>query len=89
MIKALLKAIKLAEKVLADLCLKPGMTEKQVASHITHHLKHLKSKPAFRIIVASGKRAALPHGFATNKKIRLGELVVVDLAQCIMAICRI
>lgn len=33
---------------------------------------------AFETIVASGQRGAMPHGSATGKRIKKGELVVVD-----------
>ena len=35
--------------------------------------------PSFEIIVASGERGALPHGIASDKKIKKGELVIVDM----------
>lgn len=38
---------------------------------------------AFDTIVASGERGALPHGKASDKKIRKGELVVVDMG-CVL-----
>ncbi len=36
------------------------------------------SGTAFDTIVASGERSALPHGTATSKKIKKGELVILD-----------
>jgi Xaa-Pro aminopeptidase len=71
-------AVRIADAVLADLNINAGQTEQEVASQIKNLLKSFKARPAFRIIVASGKRAALPHGFATNKRIRKGDLVVID-----------
>ena len=37
------------------------------------------SGASFDIIVASGARGALPHGIAGGKKIKKGELVIVDM----------
>ena len=34
---------------------------------------------AFDTIIASGSRGALPHGKASEKKIKKGELIVVDM----------
>lgn len=61
------------------LLVQPGMTEKQVERMIR---KLLRKKGAqghsFRIIVASGKRSSMPHGYATNKKIRKNDIVMLD-----------
>jgi Xaa-Pro aminopeptidase len=76
--KAQAKAIWIARKVFSQLKIEAGQREKEVADQIKSALKNFGSKPSFRIIVASGKRAAIPHGFATNKKIKRGELVVID-----------
>lgn len=54
------------------------MTEKEVARQITFLLRQYKSRPSFRILVGSGKRSAIPHCFAAGKKIKRGELVVID-----------
>ncbi|OGC24992.1 hypothetical protein A2291_01590 [candidate division WOR-1 bacterium RIFOXYB2_FULL_42_35] len=78
MSKSQLKAVRIAESILASLKVSAGMKEVEVAQYIKDALNNYKSKPAFRIIVASGKRSALPHGFATNKVIKNGDLVVVD-----------
>ncbi|MBU1027247.1 MAG: aminopeptidase P family protein [Candidatus Margulisbacteria bacterium] len=72
------KAISIAKRVFNLLKVKPGQRETEVASHIKALLKKFGARPAFRVIVASGKRSALPHGFATNKIIKQGELVVID-----------
>lgn len=57
----------------------PGISEKQVADYIKKRLKTLGAqKPSFRIIVASGKRSVMLHGWASKKKIKKGELVMVD-----------
>lgn len=54
------------------------MKESDVAGQIKLQLKRFHAKPAFKTIVASGIRAALPHGWATSKRIREGELIVID-----------
>jgi len=73
-----LKAVKLTKRIFRNLQIHEGQTEKEVADRIKSQLSRFGAHPAFRIIVASGKRSAKPHGFATNKKIGKGELVVVD-----------
>ncbi|MFH1826287.1 MAG: M24 family metallopeptidase [bacterium] len=72
------KAVQITKKTLKQLVIKPGLTEKQVAGQIKSILAKHKAKPSFKTIVASGKRSALIHGFASNKRIKQGELVMVD-----------
>ena len=59
--------------------IEPGKTEKEVALELEFFMKRKGGeKNAFDFIVASGKRGALPHGAASNKKIKKGELVTID-----------
>lgn len=78
---ALTKSAKLAvtgfEKLLPDI--KPGVSERWVANQLDCIMKTLgASGSSFETIVASGYRSALPHGAASDKVIRSGELVTVD-----------
>ncbi len=58
---------------------KPGMSENQFALALETRMRELgSSKAAFDTIVASGPRGALPHGVASDKKMKKGELVTVD-----------
>ena len=64
--------------VLADLV--PGLPEALVAQQVEAGLRRAGfSRAAFDTIVASGPRAALPHGRASDRIIGVGELVVLDL----------
>jgi len=59
--------------------IKPGVTEREVAAEISYMTKKFGGeRDAFNVIVASGERSALPHGVATDKKIKKGELVTLD-----------
>ena len=59
--------------------IKPGKTEIEIKTMLEiAMLKHGADKIAFDTIVASGWRGALPHGVASHKKIRAGELVTID-----------
>lgn len=74
------RAIKIAEEVFREIKLSPGMTEKEVARFIRKELKEKGAeREAFRIIIASGIRSAKPHAFATNKRLRPGEIVKIDM----------
>ena len=59
--------------------IKPGACEREVALALEFSLKKRGGEEkAFDFIVASGFRGALPHGIASDKTIRAGELVTVD-----------
>lgn len=59
--------------------IKDGAVERDVAIAMEFGMKKIGAeKASFDIIVASGKRAALPHGRASMKKIKKGEAIVVD-----------
>ena len=80
-IDALRGAVGLVEKSLEDVMgsIRPGTTEWEVAVELEHRFKLSGSeKNSFDFIVASGKRGALPHGIATDKKVRKGEMVTID-----------
>ena len=63
--------------VIADL--RPGQREQDVAQAIEAGLRRAGfSRPAFDTIVASGPRAALPHGRASDRVMAAGDLVVLD-----------
>ena len=59
--------------------IKPGVAEREIAAEISYHTKKFGGeRDAFSVIVASGERSALPHGVASDKKIKKGELVTLD-----------
>jgi Xaa-Pro aminopeptidase len=54
--------------------------EKEIAAEITYqHLKRGAEKMSFDPIVASGPNGARPHARPTDRKLRSGELVVLDM----------
>lgn len=58
---------------------RPGMTEQEVALELEYYLRRRGStETLFRYIVASGERGSMPHGIASQKPLRSGELVTVD-----------
>ncbi|HVP93365.1 MAG TPA: Xaa-Pro peptidase family protein, partial [Acidobacteriota bacterium] len=60
--------------------IKPGVKEIEVAAEIEYAMRKRGSwGTAFDTIVASGARSAFPHGGCTDRKIRNGDLVVVDI----------
>jgi Xaa-Pro aminopeptidase len=64
--------------------LKPGVSEADIALELEFFLrKHGSEGVAFEIIVASGERGAMPHGVASSKKLRPGELVTLDFGAVV------
>lgn len=75
------KAADIAAKVYKDILgiAKPGLRENELAMEISYIGRRYGSEgDAFDIIVASGPRGALPHGRASTKKIKKGEMVTLD-----------
>ena len=69
-------------------CLRPGMTELEVAAEIEFEMRKLGATgPSFETIVASGPRSALPHGRPTSKRLKKKELVVLDLGVILRGYC--
>lgn len=61
---------------------KPGAREFEVAAEIEFAMRKRGSGPtAFETIVASGSSSAFPHGGCSNRQIREGDLVVVDVGS--------
>jgi Xaa-Pro aminopeptidase len=59
--------------------IKPGVKESALAGEMEHFFRREgASGPSFDTIVASGWRAALPHGVASEKKVEKGDLIVFD-----------
>ncbi|MGO3913636.1 M24 family metallopeptidase [Enterococcus viikkiensis] len=59
--------------------IRPGMTEIEVANQLDFYMRSLgASGTSFETIVASGTRSALPHGVASEKMIKQGDLITLD-----------
>lgn len=57
-----------------------GRSELEIAAEVEYEMRRAGSEGTpFPMIVASGRNSWLPHATATRKKLRRGELVVVDL----------
>ncbi len=67
---------------------KPGVREKEIAAEMEYQMKMLGAdKEAFATIVASGWRSALPHGIASEKKLKKGEFVTFDFGAFYNGYC--
>ena len=68
--------------------LKPGLRESDVAAELEYQMRMLGAdKEAFESIVASGYRSALPHGLASEKKLKKGEFITFDFGALYQGYC--
>lgn len=59
--------------------LRPGRTEREVGLELEFFLRRRGASAAgFDFIVASGPRGSMPHGVASDRTLRSGELVTID-----------
>jgi Xaa-Pro aminopeptidase len=80
-VKLIEKAVTIADQALVHTLplIQPGVAENEIALHLEYSMRRLGAEgSAFKIIAASGARAALPHGVATMKKIEAGDLFTLD-----------
>lgn len=64
--------------------IQPGRTESDVALDLEVAMRRRgASGPAFDTIVASGPRSALPHGVATSRRLRKGDLITIDFGAVV------
>ena len=62
--------------------LKEGAVEREIALEMESFMKRSGADDTgFDIIIASGKRSALPHGRATEKRIERGDLILIDFGS--------
>jgi len=76
------RACEIADRALLEVAeaLRPGMTEREVAWRLERRMRELGAEAvAFEVIVASGPHSALPHHRPTDRPLREGEPIVIDL----------
>lgn len=68
--------------------IKPGMTEEEVSLELEFYMRRNgASGLAFETICASGIRSAMPHGTASKKPIKKGELLTLDFGCVLDGYC--
>ena len=79
-------AAAVADEALAatEAMLRPGVTEVQVQQHLDDAIRAAgASGPAYDTIVASGPNSALPHARPTERRLRAGDLVIIDVGATV------
>ena len=80
------KAVEIADGAYEHLTrtIRPGMTEKQIAWDLEVWMRtHGADGIAFPFIVASGPNGAMPHALASDREIREGEPITVDMGAAV------
>jgi len=80
------KAVEITDRVFTEILgmIKPGVSELDIAAEISYrHRKHGSQGDGFEPIIASGYRGALPHGRASSKTLKAGEMITLDFG-CIV-----
>lgn len=58
---------------------KPGVTESQVAAEAEYAMRQAGAEDFWRSYVSSGPRTSIAHGLPTNRKLKEGDLVTMDI----------
>jgi len=75
------KAAKITDAVFEEILslIKPGVKERDIALEMLYRMiKRGADGPSFNFIVASGQRSSMPHGAASDKKFKKGDLITFD-----------
>jgi Xaa-Pro aminopeptidase len=89
-IKILAEAERITDSALAKTLeiVKPGLKEKELALEFDHQLRLQGAEGnSFTTIAISGERTSLPHGVATDREIRRGDLVLIDCGALYQGYC--
>lgn len=89
-IESIQKACDIASKSFRETLsfIRPGVRESEVASELVYRMqRNGASGPSFRTIVGSGPNGAEPHYTAGPRKIRKGDLIVIDFGSLYNRYC--
>ncbi len=84
------RAVRMNEEVFQEIYgqLIPGISEKEVARTIEARMRARGAEgPSFATIVAGGPNSALPHAVPTDRRLRPGEPVVIDMGVRLDGYC--
>lgn len=89
-IKCISEAARLSDKAFEHILpfVRVGVTERELALEIEFYMRREGAEGlAFQLIVASGHRAAMPHGTASEKRLAAGDLVIMDYGPVLAGYC--
>jgi len=73
-------AVSLSEKVFEEFIkrVREGMSEKQLSFELKKVMMEFGVEPSFEPIITSGENTTMPHLRSTDKKVRKGDIVIID-----------
>jgi Xaa-Pro aminopeptidase len=88
-IERMKRALRLTEEAISHCLgmLKEGISEKDLARELEFYLKERGAELAFESIVAFGERSALPHAKPTERKLKNGDIVLMDVGARVDGYC--
>ncbi len=89
-VESIQKACDIASKSFEETLsfIRPGVEESEVASELVYRMqRNGATGPSFRTIVGSGPNGAEPHYTAGPRKIRKGDLIVIDFGSLYRMYC--
>ncbi len=89
-LKLIKKAVEIADGAFLNILplIKPGILEVEIAAEIEYYMKKQGAQgSSFQTIVASGARSAMPHGVASNKELKNGDVVIMDYGAIYQGYC--
>ena len=84
------EAVRIADEAMSHVMawIRPGVTERQVAWELEVHMRtHGAEKLSFETIVGSGPNSAIVHGLPTDRPIREGEPILIDMGAVYEGYC--
>lgn len=89
-IKLIRQAVKIADDAFVEVLktIEVGETEEEIGLNLEFFMRLAGASGAsFDFIIASGVRAALPHGTASSKRVQLGEFLTMDFGAIYQGYC--
>ena len=80
------QAAAIGDQALANILplIKAGITERELAIELDYHMAKLGSEEvSFATILGFGERSALPHGIPSNRKLKQGDLILIDFGAVV------
>ncbi len=84
-IKRLRRSAKVADAGMAAAieAVRPGITESQVAGEAEYAMRDSGADEFYRTYVSSGTRSNIAHGLPTQRKLKKGDVVMIDIAPIV------
>ncbi len=89
-IELMIKAQRIAEAALEETLkmIKPGVTEKEIAASLIHHILISEADDtSFNPIVVSGPNSSMPHGSPSTRKVQNGDFITMDFGAKYQGYC--